>query len=229
MRVEGASKDTTSLGTWGFASPEQYGFAQTDARSDVYSIGRVLGFALTGVRPDDEAYEQILKKNIDNAPATLVHAITRACSFEPSARFQSAAEMAGVLSGSSQPKDDGTSSGANQQADRSKRRQGRTIRSIIRRNRGSGPRQSSSKTDTHRRSARRFASWRRDCHFVLSRRSGKRRRPRVFVAGRPVRRRFHPRKVNFNKRCQPLVRRALDRGVRLVGRRARICPLWHRP
>lgn len=120
MRVEGASKDTTSLGTWGFASPEQYGFAQTDARSDVYSIGRVLGFALTGVRPDDEAYEQILKKNLDNAPATLVHVITRACSFEPSARFQSASEMAGVLSGSSQPKDDGTSSGANQQADKVK-------------------------------------------------------------------------------------------------------------
>lgn len=120
MRVEGASKDTTSLGTWGFASPEQYGFAQTDARSDVYSIGRVLGFALTGVRPDDETYEQVLKKNLDNAPATLVHAITRACSFEPSARFQSAAEMAGALSGSSQPKDDGTSSGANQQADKVK-------------------------------------------------------------------------------------------------------------
>lgn len=120
MRVEGASKDTTSLGTWGFASPEQYGFAQTDARSDVYSIGRVLGFALTGVRPDDETYEQVLKKNLDNAPATLVHAITRACSFEPSARFQSAAEMAGALSGSPQPKDDGTSSGANQQADKVK-------------------------------------------------------------------------------------------------------------
>ena len=120
MRVEGASRDTTSLGTWGFASPEQYGFAQTDARSDVYSIGRVLGFALTGVRPDDEAYEQILKKRLDNAPATLVHAITRACSFEPSARFQSATEMAGALSGSPQPKDDGTSSGANQQADKVK-------------------------------------------------------------------------------------------------------------
>lgn len=120
MRVEGASKDTTPLGTWGFASPEQYGFAQTDARSDVYSIGRVLGFALTGVRPDDETYEQVLKKNLDNAPATLVHVITRACSFEPSARFQSASEMAGVLSGSSRPGNDGTSSGANQQADKVK-------------------------------------------------------------------------------------------------------------
>ena len=120
MRVEGASKDTTSLGTWGFASPEQYGFAQTDARSDVYSIGRVLGFALTGVRPDDEAYEQILKKHLDNAPTKLVHAITRACSFEPSARFQSATEMAEVLAGSSQPKGDGTSSSANLQADKVK-------------------------------------------------------------------------------------------------------------
>lgn len=120
MRVEGASKDTTSLGTWGFASPEQYGFAQTDARSDVYSIGRVLGFALTGIRPDDESYEQALKSILEHAPAKLVHAITRACSFEPSARFQSATEMAEALAGSPQPKNDGAPSGANQQADKAK-------------------------------------------------------------------------------------------------------------
>lgn len=120
MRVEGASKDTTSLGTWGFASPEQYGFAQTDARSDVYSIGRVLGFALTGIRPDDETYEQALKAILEHAPAKLVHAITRACSFEPSARFQSATDMAEVLAGSSQPKTDRASSDASQQADKAK-------------------------------------------------------------------------------------------------------------
>ena len=120
MRVEGASKDTTSLGTWGFASPEQYGFAQTDARSDVYSIGRVLGFALTGIRPDDEAYEQALKSILEHAPAKLVRAITRACSFEPSARFQSATEMTEALADSPQSKDDGASSGASQQADKAK-------------------------------------------------------------------------------------------------------------
>ena len=100
MRVEGASKDTTFLGTWGFASPEQYGFAQTDARSDVYSIGRILGFALTGIRPDDEAYEHDLGHSLETAPAKLGRAIRRACSFEPSARFQSATEMAGALTGS---------------------------------------------------------------------------------------------------------------------------------
>lgn len=97
MRVEGASKDTTSLGTWGFASPEQYGFAQTDARSDVYSIGRVLGFALTGTRPDNETYEQELNNELVSAPAELSRIIRRACSFEPSARFQSAAEMEEML------------------------------------------------------------------------------------------------------------------------------------
>lgn len=104
MRVEGAIKDTTSLGTWGFASPEQYGFAQTDVRSDVYSIGRVLGFSLTGIRPDDETYEHALGNCLDGAPAALGCAITRACAFEPSARFQSAAEMAQALNSPSTPK-----------------------------------------------------------------------------------------------------------------------------
>ena len=60
MRVEGASRDTTSLGTRGFASPEQYGFAQTDARSDVYAIGKLLGYMLTGLQPDGDEYERAL-------------------------------------------------------------------------------------------------------------------------------------------------------------------------
>ena len=123
MRVEGASKDTTSLGTWGYASPEQYGFAQTDARSDVYSIGRVLGFALTGVRPDDETYEHALEDALKGASAKLEHAIRRACSFEPSARFQSATEMAEELtglpcpeSGERRPDTDEQTASANMQA-----------------------------------------------------------------------------------------------------------------
>ena len=123
MRVEGASKDTTSLGTWGYASPEQYGFAQTDARSDVYSIGRILGFALTGIRPDDEAYERALEDALKGASAKLEHAIRRACSFEPSARFQSATEMAEELTGLPSPESveqcsntDGQTASANMQA-----------------------------------------------------------------------------------------------------------------
>lgn len=39
---ENATYDTTLLGTVGYAAPEQYGFAQTTNRSDIYSIGAVL-------------------------------------------------------------------------------------------------------------------------------------------------------------------------------------------
>ena len=98
MRVEGATRDTTFLGTRGFASPEQYGFAQTDARSDVYAIGRLLGFMLTGAEPDGENYEELLG-NADQVDAHLAVCVRRACAFEPSARYQSAEAMAAALRG----------------------------------------------------------------------------------------------------------------------------------
>lgn len=96
MRVEGASRDTTSLGTRGFASPEQYGFAQTDARSDVYAIGKLLGYMLTGLQPDGDEYERALG-DADATDSRLAAVVARACAFEPSSRYQSAAEMARAL------------------------------------------------------------------------------------------------------------------------------------
>ncbi|MDM8287872.1 serine/threonine-protein kinase [Slackia piriformis] len=85
-----------AFGTWGFAAPEQHGFAPVDARSDVYSIGKLLSYVLTGVRPDDEHYEGLLR---DSAlvPSRLHAIIERACAFEPSARFQSVCELADAL------------------------------------------------------------------------------------------------------------------------------------
>ncbi len=96
MRVEGATRDTAFLGTRGFASPEQYGFAQTDARSDVYAIGKLLGYMLTGVQPDEDAYETLLT-NSSEVDARCAACVQRACAFEPSARYQSAEEMAFAL------------------------------------------------------------------------------------------------------------------------------------
>lgn len=43
--------DTVPLGTPGYAAPEQYGGAQTDARTDIYSLGVVLHHMLTGLGP----------------------------------------------------------------------------------------------------------------------------------------------------------------------------------
>ncbi len=105
MNTDAPAKNTTKLGTWGFASPEQFGFAQTDARSDVYAAGRLLAFMLTGKRPDSDDFEDALQGATD-VPKALKAVVAKACSFEPSGRFAGADEMAhalvscGVLDGS---------------------------------------------------------------------------------------------------------------------------------
>lgn len=64
---EKESKDTIVLGTRGYASPEQFGFAQTDKRSDIYSIGILLNYILIKELPKDKLYEGNLKNVIKKA------------------------------------------------------------------------------------------------------------------------------------------------------------------
>src|SRR5579872_5014610 len=47
----GQSKDTTPLGSPGYAAPEQYGKAQTTAQTDIYGLGATLQTLLTGKEP----------------------------------------------------------------------------------------------------------------------------------------------------------------------------------
>src|SRR6266705_188048 len=47
----GQAKDTIAFGSPGYAAPEQYGKAQTTARSDIYSLGATLHNLLTGIDP----------------------------------------------------------------------------------------------------------------------------------------------------------------------------------
>ncbi len=54
-----ADSDTRYLGTDGFAPPEQYGFSQTDKRSDIYALGKTLECIL-GSLAFDKKYSDII-------------------------------------------------------------------------------------------------------------------------------------------------------------------------
>lgn len=45
---EGQASDTVHIGTPGYAAPEQYGFSQSDVRTDIYAVGVVMNYMLTG-------------------------------------------------------------------------------------------------------------------------------------------------------------------------------------
>lgn len=85
-------------GTWGFAAPEQF-FSRASVRSDVFAVGRLLGYMLTGIQPDDDrisAFETALRDE-SRVPASLRGVIERAIGFEPSARYQCIEDLAAAL------------------------------------------------------------------------------------------------------------------------------------
>jgi serine/threonine protein kinase len=77
--------DTVYIGTKGYAPPEQYGFKQTDARTDIYSLGVLLNFLLTGKTELDER----------TAPQKrAMHRVLRKCTaFAPENRYQTASAV----------------------------------------------------------------------------------------------------------------------------------------
>ena len=85
-----SQRDTFVVGTRGTAAPEQYGYNQTDQRTDVYAIGRTMLYMAT------ESYEldQILECGVNRE---LKKIIKKACSFEPDKRYADAAELGRVI------------------------------------------------------------------------------------------------------------------------------------
>lgn len=94
----GKRRDTVLMGTPGFASPEHYGNRQTDFRSDIYSLGALLHFLVTGRDPGERPFT--FQPPDECAPGIsewFSDIVMKALETEPSERFQTALEMHAAL------------------------------------------------------------------------------------------------------------------------------------
>lgn len=87
--------DTVSLGTKGYAAPEQFGGkGQTDARTDVYCLGVTLYHLLTGQNPCEPPYEIYPIRHWNPQLSAGLEAIIQKCTqLNPNDRYQSCAEL----------------------------------------------------------------------------------------------------------------------------------------
>lgn len=86
--------DTTVLGTKGYASPEHYGARQTDARSDIFTLGMTLHHLLTGVDPRSPDYMYASVRQWNPHLSDGIEAIIDKCTaISPEDRYQSCAEL----------------------------------------------------------------------------------------------------------------------------------------
>lgn len=85
-KITAASKDTVIMGTVGYASPEQLGVAQSDARTDIYALGVLLNVMITGKHPSEKLAKGKAGK------------IVRKCTnVNPDERYQSAEKLSNKL------------------------------------------------------------------------------------------------------------------------------------
>lgn len=84
---EGVGADTTHFGTRSYAPPEQFGYGQTDVRSDVYALGMLLYYLVTERDPDARVATGGFAE--PDVPPMLRPVLQRACAFDPAARFSS--------------------------------------------------------------------------------------------------------------------------------------------
>ncbi len=88
---EDSGYDTVFVGTRPTAAPEQYGYRQTDCRTDVYALGVVYRYLLTGsfVKPDPGTMEEL-------SPACL-QVVEKCTQMDPVNRYQNCRELKSAI------------------------------------------------------------------------------------------------------------------------------------
>ena len=92
---ETSIEDTSCLGTQGYAAPEQYGgHGQTDARTDIYTLGATMYHLLTGHNPSLPPYEMYPIRRWNPALSSGLEKIVLKCTQRnPNDRYQNCAEL----------------------------------------------------------------------------------------------------------------------------------------
>lgn len=91
---EKAISDTSYIGTKGYAAPEQFGKAQTDARSDIYSLGVTMYHIVTGKSPYAPPYSFVPVRQLNPQLSIGIEKIINKCiQIEPQNRYQTAIEL----------------------------------------------------------------------------------------------------------------------------------------
>lgn len=79
-------KDTVIMGTVGYASPEQLGISQSDARTDIYAVGVTLNVMITGKHPSEKL-----------AKGKAGKIVTKCTNINPDNRYQTAKQLLKTL------------------------------------------------------------------------------------------------------------------------------------
>ena len=86
-----AETDTSYFGTRSYAPPEQFGFGQTDVRTDVYALGMLAFFCLTGRDPYPE--DRRIGFRDEAVPEAWRAVIEKACALDPDERYASTRQL----------------------------------------------------------------------------------------------------------------------------------------
>ncbi len=82
----GCAGDTCQMGTVTYAAPEQYGVAQSDPRTDIFSLGVMLNVMITGLHPSSQS-----------VTGPMGRIITKCVQMDPQRRYQTATQLKKAL------------------------------------------------------------------------------------------------------------------------------------